>query len=345
MHFENQPKPNLKVMKKILILSNLLIFSFLYSCKNELDLTDEWSENMVVYGILNSSDSVHYVKVTKAFLGDDDNNTYAQNADSSQYHEELSVKIEEWNGTNKTRTFNLDTTTIINKESGIFYSPKQVVYTFQAKLKEGYIYKLEIKNNKTGKITNSSTVIIPKIVISQPFAFPGNPIINLKPENSLTVSYKSDEKAFLYQTILTFYYKEKVNGIITLKKIKSWDLGIKSLSNAENGYITLSTKGQFFYDYIGKNLDVPSIDIKREGSHLQIEVLNCDENYFKYYQSCNQSSSLSQDRIIYTNINDGVGVFANKTSQINNYYFKFDGVNKELTQNPSTKDLGFVPQL
>ena len=51
------------------LLSLLFIFTFSFiSCNNELEINGELKETTVVYGLLNQSDSVQYLKIYKAFL-------------------------------------------------------------------------------------------------------------------------------------------------------------------------------------------------------------------------------------------------------------------------------------
>ena len=55
-------------VSRFLLLATILGL-FVASCKKDLNINDEWKEITVVYGLLNVNDSIHYVKITKAFLG------------------------------------------------------------------------------------------------------------------------------------------------------------------------------------------------------------------------------------------------------------------------------------
>ena len=56
-------------MKKYysLLILALALFN-LASCNKKLEVNADWKDVTVVYGLLDQTDSVHYVKVTKAFL-------------------------------------------------------------------------------------------------------------------------------------------------------------------------------------------------------------------------------------------------------------------------------------
>ena len=60
----------------------MIALAFIASCDNDLDIIAEWKDISVVYGILNAQDSVHYVKLNKAFLGQGDVYDMAQEFDS-----------------------------------------------------------------------------------------------------------------------------------------------------------------------------------------------------------------------------------------------------------------------
>ena len=55
-------------MKYIPIYLSILV-TFLTSCSEEVNLTGDFKETAVVYGLLDHADSLHYVKITRAFIG------------------------------------------------------------------------------------------------------------------------------------------------------------------------------------------------------------------------------------------------------------------------------------
>jgi hypothetical protein len=82
-------------MKNILISLNFL-FLLLVSCSTDFDINETWKDTTIVYGIVNQNDSITYIKVNKAFLGDGDALMMAQIRDSNEYSIPLEVKMEEW---------------------------------------------------------------------------------------------------------------------------------------------------------------------------------------------------------------------------------------------------------
>ena len=82
------------IRKTLLVLITL---ASIVSCDNDLDIIAEWKDIPVVYGILNAQDSVHYVKLNKAFLGQGDVMSMAQEFDSLHYNqEEVGLRLVEY---------------------------------------------------------------------------------------------------------------------------------------------------------------------------------------------------------------------------------------------------------
>ena len=86
----------MKKYSSLLILA-VILFS-LASCKKTLTVNAEWKDVTVVFGLLDQTESVHYVKVTKAFLGPGDALQFAAISDSSNYDSlSLQVYMQEYN--------------------------------------------------------------------------------------------------------------------------------------------------------------------------------------------------------------------------------------------------------
>ena len=67
-------------MKKILLLTSVILF---FSCETEFEINADWQELMVVHGILDQSQGEQFVRINKAFLGEQDALIMASIADSS----------------------------------------------------------------------------------------------------------------------------------------------------------------------------------------------------------------------------------------------------------------------
>ena len=150
------------ISRFLFVLLTVLLFN---SCSTKVDVNADYQDITVVYGLLNQNDSIHYIKINKAFIVD--NNAYVMATDPalSNYNpSDLDVYMEEWENGQHVSTFSFDTTSIYNKEPGIFYYPNQYVWKAAHKLNPNnsnynneFEYKLFVLNKTTGKIISSST--------------------------------------------------------------------------------------------------------------------------------------------------------------------------------------------
>ncbi len=145
--------------KNLLLLLFLSLILFFNACETDFDIDAEWQEIIIVYGLLDQHDTTHYFRINEAFLGGNALEI-AQMEDSSSYKNALEVVLEEWNAGTLVQNINLDTTTISNKDTGIWYNPYMVLYKGTAVINENYDYRLFIKNNVSGKEISSETKIV-----------------------------------------------------------------------------------------------------------------------------------------------------------------------------------------
>src|SRR5215212_5226416 len=114
---------NIRALKKSVLISAVAAVSFT-SCSTDVDLLEDYKPITVVYGLLNVNDSIQYIKVNKAFLGEGNALLMAEQNDSVNYKPgEISVQLQQINPSTGAviQTINCDTTTQILKDDGIFY--------------------------------------------------------------------------------------------------------------------------------------------------------------------------------------------------------------------------------
>ncbi|MFH0864943.1 MAG: hypothetical protein V1904_02020, partial [Bacteroidota bacterium] len=259
-------------MKKILFA--VFLSSFIYSCSTDFDINAGWEDITVVYCLLNQTDSVHYVKINKAFLGAGNALTMAANPDSCTYGNNLEVSMEEWIDNVYKRTLNFDTTTIYNKEPGVFYYPEQVVYKcpdYLDTLDQNAIYKLNIKNKKSGKLIYSQTPLVHTFSITKPV--PGQPAV-FHATSAFNVKWYSGVNGKLYQVLIRFnYWETNIDsvGIDSSLHYVDWNLGSIISVGLEGGEdMETSYSGNAFFSFLKDNIPHYSGDNAEYIRHLAI---------------------------------------------------------------------------
>jgi len=332
-------------MKKFLFVS-LAFILLITACKNDLELNAEWKDITVVYGLLDQRDTIQYLKINKAYLGEGNALLMAQIPDSSTYYNNLDVKIEEWNNQTLKRTISFDTTTIYNKESGTFYFPNQVIYKSKEKLdlfnNENIEYRLAITNKLTGKIIAAKTKLISTFYVSKPFRNPVTPTIGFSSSNPAEIIFNPANNGKYYQVYFRFNYSEQDKNTMIVTN-KYCDLFVNEVvyDNIAKE-IKLSYVGENLYAMLKSKIPYNPNMIRKikDGEEIELIIYVANDDFYTYMQAVKPSTGITQDKPEFTNIENGIGIFASR------YYIKL-GYN---LSNPSldslysgryTKDLGF----
>lgn len=319
-------------MKRLFLILVVLITSFsailFNSCETDIDLTADWKDITVVYGILNQKDSVHYFRINKAFLGDGNAIEYAENSDSSSYFNNLEVTLTESDNTGGSKVLVFDTIHVSNKTDGIFYEDGQIAYKSVFKVPSDkdkeYTYSLKVLNKITGKEITSSTNLVKDFSISMPR--PGQPTIDFISTSTQNFEWKSAKNGRRYEAVIRYWFEEVV-GNDTIDRYIDWKLGTlksKTLDGGEEMAVQYQTMGLY---EISKSL-IPRTGNEPDGireEDVRARMINkvdflvvVSGDALNTYLDVNQGSSgIVQDRPEYTNITNGYGIFSSISSKTN----------------------------
>ena len=329
----------MKKSKYLLILfSTFILFN---TCETDFNINADWKDITIVYGLLNQNDSVHYIKITKAFLGEGNALVMAQNPDYSNYGTSLEVRMEEWTNEVYNKTFILDTTTITNKEPGTFYYPNQIVYKFNDILNEDCEYKLIIKNILTNKIITSNTNLVHNFSIEQPYYNPVNPLIGFTSTLPMTVKWNSAKNGRRYQLLIRFHYTEINNYTSDSTELYvDWLIGTEKSSKLDGGE-KMSTEivGEGFFEILQDEIPLNS-DVTRKAGMVDFIFTVAGDDLNTYMEVNEPSNSIVQERPEYTNINNGIGIFSCRYEVIRSFYLSANS-REELKNGEHTCNLGF----
>jgi hypothetical protein len=303
------------------LLFSTLVFITLSGCETDFDITAPWKDITIVYGLISQNDSVHYIKVNKAFLGDGNAYTYAQIADSSSYGNNIEVSIIEIGKNGTLRTFVCDTTTVYNKEPGVFYYPQQVIYKTGFKVPSDYAnqeisYGVEIRNKITGKIVSAKTPLVKDFSIQTPSA--GQKEIEFVNE-SANIKWFSGKDGRRYNVAIRFWFDEVQKiSLDTIRRSIDWNLNsVKSSDLAGNELLELPYNPLNFY-YICNSLipyddndTINENDVEARFADIaEIRIMVAGDELNTYMEVNEPSSGIVQDKPEYTNIVNGLGLFS-----------------------------------
>lgn len=310
-------------MKKVFFLLALVSMLFFNACETDFDVTAEWKDITVVYGLISQNDSVHYVKINKAFLGEGNALTYAQEADSASYLNNLEVRIIEKTGSTETRSFSLDTTTVYNKEEGVFYAPEQVVYKAAFKVPadyagKDYTYLLEIRNKITGKVVTAQTPLVHDFNIIRPQQ--GQRVINFTAESNQKVEWLSAKNGRRYDIKIRFWFDEVVlPGRDTINRSIDWSFNSAKSNSVESGgeHMELLYSPTSFFSICKSLIPYKSGDeisendvVSRLVNRVEFLFAVSGDELNTYMEVNEPSSGIVQEKPDYTNVENGIGLFS-----------------------------------
>jgi len=298
-----------KIFTAILLLSISLSW---VSCEKGVQINDDYQNITIVYGLIDPLDSLSYVRIEKAFLTDGDIFQAAQVPDSNSYPYKLDVKM-----TSETtgHIINFDTLTVFNKDDGIFYAPKMMVYSAVTKnlLNTEDTYDLEIHNPKTGEIITSKSKLIDGSGIRFKNNYPNNSAWFHKDKS---VKFNPITDARIYQLNIRFHYTEGLvnNGDTTFSShYVDWVFpSVYRSQNQEGNEIEVKIIGDEFYANLVNNIPYKENVFRYDGP-VDFIVSVADNTFNTYMEINKPSSSLVIDRPEYTNIENGYGLFASRS--------------------------------
>jgi hypothetical protein len=335
-------------MKKLLFLLAILPTLLFNACDNELDINGEYKNIAIVYGIIDPGSQRQYIRINRAFLTEDNALVAAEEPDSSNYPYLLNVTIKEYNANNQlVNTYLLDTVHL-PKTNGAFNTGYQPYYYFDIPslytvyeyneltndtvfLNPDNSFKLNIENPVTGDITEAETPFIPNFTVSKPA--PYNKFVSLTSLSRINVEMKSAPYGKLYEAKFIFFYREiySDNPLDTIVKQIEWNLGSDKSDRIAGGEdIVISYIPYTFFNILKQRIpDLPNVQrlhgMMTPNGRIDIQLViavGADE-LSTYIDANSPSGSIIQDKPIYSNITNGIGIFSAKRVVKLNYYLNY----------------------
>jgi len=320
-----------------------------YSCKNDLNIIAPYKEIPSVYAILTPQEPIQMIRINKVFLGQGNANVMAKVPDSVNYQPgELTVKLERYYNDVKTSAASTPTgptdevifrDSVIQTEEGAF-STTQRVYVSNLKLYSFGVYKLTIKNNKTGNVFTAKTTAIDSVAVSgfPPFKPPYHPVAyspSNTPESEYYVNYKAPVQyqirtravngAFIHDLTIRIHYYDSLNG--GGKNYHSLDYTFfpKQLYEQEeygfNKYFVFRFNGADLFLELGNMLSKranPPGFVRRKTYRIDFISYAATQEYYDYLQFAAPSLSFAQEKILYSNFDNkaALGLFTFRTRSL-----------------------------
>jgi hypothetical protein len=307
-------------MKKILL--PIFFFAvFLQSCSTDFETLAPYKEVMVVYGFVNPNDSIQFVRVSKAYLGEGNALIMAQQSDSINYADVLDVKMERTLNGSLINSYPLVRVDTIQRVPGTFNQNEVFYADTNQVMVDGSKYKIYLYNKSTGLSVSGITSVIADPGIDNPTAS----AINFSPPTgSNKIKYFAGSKAYMLETVYRFHYAEfdTVTGI-TVQKSFDWSFGKKLAPPSSTSAIQYTYQYSEFYNILAQNVPV-DINKYRSFSSMELIITSITEEFNTYIGLTDPATGVVQDRPLYTNIENGIGIFTSRNIYSRKYSVSYN---------------------
>jgi hypothetical protein len=308
---------------------------FQSSCSTDFDLNAPWKDISVVYAVLNQTDTVHYVKLNKAFLGEGNAFDYAAIGDSSIYNNEdgtmeswertVSIRIEETQNNMLINTYNLSDTLINGREEGVFdYSGPQVMYYFvepnldaeseynlYITINEGVSGEKEVRGETVLVRTINWTNNVNNLLFAMNLSYPNSSQINTYP--SYNTTWNSSAGGKRYHLRWDFTFTEITTSGDTTYKVIPWDLGtVKSIGTDGDEPLTVTVNGEAFYEFVKSRVPIDMNIAKRMNPRINFYVTAAGDEMNTYMEVNEPTTGIVQEKPEYTNLENSIGIFSSR---------------------------------
>ncbi len=331
----------MKFLKESIIFLSIIT---LFACENEVDLNADFEDTTVVYALINANADTQFIKINKAFLEDGANAIELAKDVDRLFYDSLDVKLISL--TNKD-TISLNTIEK-PKDAGVFSNEKNVLFFTTDQIVSSEDYKLSIIQ-PNGKETSGTTKVLEEVIVSRP-EIRGGERVSLSFTRISTGGLEYIDYEFIFNLRSTmasvtakmyFQYYELINGARVYKRV---EIPIGNLKNSElkNDLFSINYRGDRFYRAIANAVE-PSASRKivELQDNIILEVFAVDQVYQQYADINGPLDGLAQVRPEFTNITNGIGLFASR-SLVSDFTFLSAPSRQELLNGPITGNIGFV---
>ena len=334
----------MKVRTKISLFSIVIIF---LSCTNEFSLNAPFKEIPVVYGLLSRADSIHFIRIEKAFIDDQTSALDLAAEPENLYFDNITVALVREKGGNEFLLDRVDGRQFgLNREEGIFATTPNILYKIdrdELNLQEEESYSLIVRYADSEELlTSATTPVVSDLRLNRPI--PGEQKLPLRilEDDEITIVWGADETAKFFDVALIIHYEEfnpdDPNSMV--KKSIEWKLA-KNLV-ADDGPNRVEPDGIEFYRFLKAEIDENSA-VLRILKTIDVRIDAGGEELFNYINVGQANTGITSANVVpgYTNLTSGVGIFASRNTFLETG-FVIDSQTKELLRNSTlTKELNF----
>lgn len=306
------------MLRIVLYTASFLIF---ISCDNDINVAADYQTVPIVNAFIDTEADTNFVKVEKAYLDNEKNAFDLARIADSLYFENIQVEVENDNGTTITLE-RIDGNLIGQpREDGVFSESPNYLYYFLTQdifLQNGANLKLRVTQNEE-ELCNTNTKLIEGI--RNRSTFDENSPITFERSRETRIGLGLPSGTGLFGLEFVFYYDEQNDAGEYERKSLTWRVteGAR-VANNETRVTYLIEDGADFFNHLLNNLP-QNTGRNRLTRYLDLHIVaaGTELRSAEELKDINSGITSSNDIPVYSNVNNGRGVFTSRTfHSINN---------------------------
>ena len=341
-------------MKKIFLFIAVIASTIIYpSCSNDIDLTSEWKDIPIVYGLISRTDSVNYIRVEKAFIDNDISALELAKNPDSLYYDNVSVQLRSLDP-NSPVTYDLvrvdGNLEGIVRDEGIFANAPNYLYKLVLPAGESLVgaqeYELVINRGDNLDLVTATALIVDDVDIRDPGSDPSTANAVNWEQYGLKIGWRGSNGAEIFDVTIFLNIEEKDqsnpanDGIVTLE----WKIEKNMPAVYVQNQVRMDTRLNKvdLFNYLSNRLEVKPT-VARKFISFDVLVTGGGEALNDYITAGNANTGITSTQVIptFSNLSEGYGIFSSKNSTYHEGYVVNGSTIDSIQNNSLTKDLNF----
>ena len=336
------------IMKNIIVL--IISILFLSSCEkmisNDFEVNAPWKDATIVYSLLEANKDTQFVKIYRAFLGEEGGSARELVLISdSIYYDTSSVSV--FLSTNPALgSIKLKPIILNDLPEGTFSSSPNLAYFTTEQIDDEIDYDLIIYKNDT--ITAQTSIVKDNQLFTQSSSSSSiNFMSGSTPFDSIisrAIYYYKTPKGVAYSLDAYLLYEESFDNTFTGTVTDSINWNIQTWKNEDISGVspyTLIFDGEDFFNNISSGIE-SDVNIFRKAYSLKLVLTVGGQELFDYVEYSRPTFSVLLEKPEFEgNINGGYGVFSSRISKSQLRSIHPD-TRERLVSDPRTQNLNFV---
>jgi hypothetical protein len=323
----------------------LLATLFFSTCTTDFELEGDWKNIPVIYAFISVQDTAHYIRVEKAFLepGGDANNI-AQIPDSL-YYENATVQLKKLNTGEVFDLIKVDGNLEgYPRQEGVFASSPNYLYKIngdELNLEGGEDLQIIINTGDDENLVTAQTEILNQMTPSQ--TLPNAELLLGDYQRVITTRWDHGEEAKVFDLRWIIHYQESVPGTNDfVDKSVEWVLEDRLSNDGNRTKSSFKFSAEEFYKFVGDVIEENNA-VVRKNLTIDISVVGGGAEFVEYLKifDANLGITSSNQIPVYTNIENGYGVFTSRGNAYREGLFLNVIAQDSLVEGIYTKHLNF----